>query len=129
MKIEINSHLLSVTLFGRTLSLRRRYATKKMEERIIKEGPLAVCLSVLYKNQGWLQDIHQRSAEFGEDIAIRVPMPRRKSRIPYWSAGHADENDKLFAANALGFEFGGDFKVPTFDPNDPQDEILQGPNV
>lgn len=113
MKFEFNSHRFSITLFGRTLTLRRRYATKQMEKRLAEEGPLAVCLSILYKNQGWLQDLHDRAGYSNLSGGV---YPRRHGGRGRKPAGYdLSEMELRFARDALNlthFEFGGDVSTP-----------------
>lgn len=82
-----------------------------MATRIEKEGPLAVCLSLLYERQDWLWSSRERTVGVGSvaDHKVRPPVQER-IRKPYWTAGYVDENDTLFAREALDlFDFGGDF--------------------
>lgn len=108
---EITWYTIHVIFFGYHFHFERKVPPKKMAQRIKEDGAPAVCLSILYQNQGWFSEAHKSGTKFRENGIISVPLPRRhggKGRVP---AGSTDmgQREFMFARNALSmFEFGTD---------------------
>lgn len=65
LNIEGTRHGISVTILGRRIFPLRRSRDKKIAARIALEGAPAVCLSLLYAQQGWFQELHRDVAGVG----------------------------------------------------------------
>lgn len=120
--IELTTKSLNITLGHRSFRFARPSARKAMAKRLAEEGPLAVCLSILYKHQGWLADMHNRSVGvtgFGDIAAPGVAPRRHGGRGRGTLAPFLDERDRLFASEALGmFEFRGMAAATTVEAAD-----------
>lgn len=112
--VWLNKYGINVVLLGHQFQFARPDTKHAIARKLQKDGPLSVCLTALYAQQGWLKEMRERVCHGwsgGGDIAVRVPQPRRHGgRGRGTLAVTPNEEEIAFLKNALGFEFGGDLK-------------------
>lgn len=116
----VNTYGLNVVVLGRQFQFARPDTKFLIAQKLQKEGPLSVCLSMLYAHQGWLKEMRERVLQgwAGEaGIITRVPMPHRHGgRGRGTLAVTLNEDERAFLKDAIGFEFGGDVEPCPKEP-------------